>query len=481
MAGPDGDQAERPTRERPWSLGLLIRRASASLDDGVGLVWVEAEVVRASRPKSGHVYLELRDQAAAVPAVVWASHAARLRVAFEPGQRLRLRGRLGIYDRDGKLQLYVDFAEPAGLGDAARALEELKRALAAEGLFAPGRKRALPRFPRRIGVVTSRTGAAVRDIVQTVQRRFPTPILLADCVVQGPTAPREIVAALARIVRPDLGVDVIILGRGGGSAGDLAAFNDERVVRAVAACPVPVISAVGHEVDLALSDLVADCRASTPTAAAELAVPARAELAEALRATQTRLARELGLYVTRARQDLDRDGDRLEHQVRRRLAAGRAELHALERRRDDQHPLARLVARRRELAALTRALDAHHPGRALAQRRQVLTQLEQRLVAAGPPRRVATHRAELAALRARLHAAARARVGRGRQGLAEAGAGLHALSPLAVLDRGYAVVRAGDRVVRAPADASPGTALTIRVAGGTLSARVTDDHGEGAS
>jgi exodeoxyribonuclease VII large subunit len=183
----------------------LVRWAHGALDRGLGLVWVEGEVAQTSRPASGHTYFSLRDRSAVLTAVMWARDAARLKFAIEPGQRLRVRGRLGVYDRDGKMQLYVDFAEPAGLGAAALALEQLKQRLAAEGLFAAAKKRALPLVPRRIGVVTSKSGAAVRDIIQTVQRRFPVPIVIADCVVQGPGAPRQIVHALTMIVRaPDV-------------------------------------------------------------------------------------------------------------------------------------------------------------------------------------------------------------------------------------------------------------------------------------
>src|SRR5690242_2609215 len=221
-SGGKGAEAARPqaTRERPLTVGELVRWAHGALERTVGLVWVEGEVAQTSKPASGHLYFTLRDRNAIITAVMWARDTARLKFAIESGQRLRVRGRLGVYDRDGKMQLYVDFAEPAGVGAAAVALDQLKRKLHAEGLFAAQRKRPLPLLPRRIGVVTSKSGAAVRDIIQTIQRRFPVPILIADCTVQGPGAPRQIVHAMELIVRGD--VEVVIVGRGGGSATDLS-------------------------------------------------------------------------------------------------------------------------------------------------------------------------------------------------------------------------------------------------------------------
>ncbi|HWU91459.1 MAG TPA: exodeoxyribonuclease VII large subunit, partial [Kofleriaceae bacterium] len=258
------------SRERPLGVAEIVRLAGRALDE-LGLVWLEGEVTQVTQPGSGHLYFALQDRGCVLPAVMWSRDLARMRFKVQPGQRLRVRGRLGVYDRDGKMQLYADFAEPAGAGAEAVALEQLKAKLAAEGLFAAAKKRKLPRFPRRIGVVTSAHGAAVHDIIRTVQRRLPTPILIADAAVQGPNAPHQLVQGMAMVVRA--GVDVVIVGRGGGAATDLTAFNHERVVRTIARCPVPVISAVGHETDLSLADLAADARASTPTAAAELAVP----------------------------------------------------------------------------------------------------------------------------------------------------------------------------------------------------------------
>jgi exodeoxyribonuclease VII large subunit len=437
----------QPTRERPLTVVELVRWAHGTLDRGLGLVWVEGEVAQTSRPASGHLYFSLRDHNAVLTAVMWARDTARLRFVIESGQRLRVRGRLGVYDRDGKMQLYVDFAEPAGVGAAAVALDQLKRTLHAEGLFAAQRKRPLPLVPRRIGVVTSKSGAAVRDIIQTVQRRFPVPILIADCAVQGPSAPRQIVHALTLITRAD--VDVVIVGRGGGSATDLSAFNDERVVRAVAACPVPVVSAVGHEIDLTLCDLAADRRASTPTAAAELVVPVLAELAAALAKEERRLGREVELRLARDRQELDRLIERAQRRVERGLGQAREALVRLERRRDDQHPRARLLARRKELAALVARLGAVQPAPRLARARDALAQLERKAAAAI----------------ARQHHAAGGELGR-------LAAQLAALSPLAVLDRGFAVLRHAGAVVRDASALAPGDLVDAKVARGGLALRV---------
>lgn len=430
------------SRERPLGVAELVRLAGRAVED-LGLVWLEGEVTQVSQPASGHVYFALRDKDCVLPAVMWGRDAQRMRFQVVAGQRLRVRGRLGVYDRDGKLQLYVDFAEPAGLGAEALALEQLKAKLAAEGMFAAAKKRPLPRFPRRIGVVTSRTGAAIHDIIRTIHRRFPTPILIADCAVQGPGAPSQLVNGMAMVVRA--GVDVLIIGRGGGAATDLSAFNHERVVRTISRCPVPVISAVGHETDLSLADLAADARASTPTAAAELAVADGEAIADVLAKERRRLDREIHHLLDRARQDLDRAALALHNRGERALSSTRAQLHALESRLADLHPRAQLQARYGQLAELERRLLAAHPGPRIARGRQ-----------------------DHAKLLARSEAAIRRVLDRRRAELGQLGAQLHALSPLAVLDRGYAMVKKGDEMVRDASTVAAGDRLDIKVAHGSL-------------
>jgi exodeoxyribonuclease VII large subunit len=444
------DDRPMSSRERPLQVADVVRLAGRSLDE-IGIVWLEGEVTQASTPTSGHLYFALRDKTTVLPAVMWGRDTTRIRFRIEPGQRLRVRGRLGVYDRDGKMQLYVDFAEPAGLGAEALALEQLKAKLAAEGIFAPDKKRALPRFPRRIGVVTSKHGAAVHDIIRTVQRRLPTPILIADCAVQGPTAPAQIVNGMAMVVRA--GVDVLIVGRGGGSVTDLTAFNHERVVRTIARCPVPVISAVGHEVDLSLADLAADARASTPTAAAELAVPDGAALAEVLTKERRRLDRELRMTLSRAHQDLDRLTLGLQARGERAVMAARGQLAQLEGRLAELHPRARILARQASLSVL-----------------------ERRLAAASPSRRISQGHRDLEALLGRAEAAARRGVERRRSELARLGGQMAAMSPLAVLDRGYAIVKRGDDVIRDPAQVTAGEQLRVRVARGEISVTVDEDE-----
>jgi exodeoxyribonuclease VII large subunit len=410
----------------------------------LGLLWLEGEVTQVSQPSSGHLYFALRDRDAVLPAVMWGRDTARIKFRIEPGQRLRVRGRLGIYDRDGKMQLYVDFAEPAGLGAEALALHQLKQKLAAEGMFAAEKKRVLPRFPRRIGVVTSKNGAAVHDIIRTIQRRLPTPILIADAAVQGPNAPNQIVNGMAMVVRA--GVDVVIVGRGGGAVTDLTAFNHERVVRTISRCPVPVISAVGHEIDLSLADLAADARASTPTAAAELCVPDGHALEDQLVKVRRRLDREIAHVLGRARQDLDR---------------GSVALHSRGERR--------LNTLRQLLSALAHQLASSHPRVQIHRHHGMLAELERRLAAAHPGPRIARAHQQHEALIGRRDAAMRAQLERSRQGLATAGAQMAALSPLAVLDRGYAMVatKAG-AIVRSAQQVGTGDELVVRLAEGAL-------------
>jgi exodeoxyribonuclease VII large subunit len=430
------------TRDKPIGVADLVRLAGRALD-GLGLVWIEGEVTQVSQPPSGHLYFALRDRDAVLPAVMWGRELVRLPFRIEPGQRLRVRGRIGVYERDGKMQLYADFAEPAGLGDEAMALYLLKQKLAAENIFAPERKRPLPRFPRRIGVVTSRNGAAIHDIIRTIQRRLPTPILIADAAVQGPHAPNQLVQGMAMVVRA--GVDVLIIGRGGGAVTDLSAFNNERVVRTIARCPVPVISAVGHEIDLSLADLAADARASTPTAAAELAVADGRTISDQFTKAQRRLDRELRHVMQRVRQDLDRCTTALHARHERSFAKARHDLQLLGNRLATLHPRAQIA----------RSITA-------------LGDLERRLAAAQPGPRLAIARRDHDALVGRRDGAMRAVLEGRRSELARLGAQMTALSPLSVLDRGYAMVMKEGTLVREATAVSPGDELVVRLARGQL-------------
>ena len=443
--------APRPgSHERPLSVSQTVRWARKVLEERIGTVWIEGETVSLSRHSSGHVYFCLKDQNSQIRAVIWRSDAQRLRFRIDEGQRLRCRGHLSIYDRDGKFQLYVQYAEPAGLGAEALALEQLKRKLAAEGLFDAARKRALPPLPRRIGVVTSKNGAAVRDIIRAVQRRFPVPILVADTPVQGSDAPVRIARAIQDICHTD--VDVVIVGRGGGATNDLAAFNDERVVRAVAACRVPIISAVGHEVDISLTDLAADHRAATPTAAGEMAVPVLADLAAVLEKEERRLHREMSLALQDARQELDS-----------LLGAGHVALHRT------------VTTRRHALAELRTRLESRHPRAQLWAHRGAVRELEGRLLTM-TGRRVDGAGRELAALENRLQPAVRRRLDRAGRELASLAAGLRTMSPLQVLERGYALAVGPRGVVTASDQIAVGEPVTVRLARGTLDCRVEGAH-----
>jgi len=273
-------------------------------DPLLGNVFLRGEISNfTNHYKTGHFYFSLKDEGAAVRAVMFRSYASRLNFVPENGMKVILHGRITVYPRNGEYQIYVDDMQPDGVGALWLAYEQLRKKLEAEGLFDPARKRPLPRYPARIGIITSPTGAAVRDMIQILGRRYPAAeVILYPALVQGADAPKSLCAGL-RLFATALPVDVILLGRGGGSAEDLFAFNNEELARAVAASPVPVVSAVGHETDFTICDFVADLRAPTPSAAAELAVPDAAELRRALLSTaeEMRAAQRHRIAQARAR------------------------------------------------------------------------------------------------------------------------------------------------------------------------------------
>jgi exodeoxyribonuclease VII large subunit len=444
-------RGKRPgDHDAPLTVEALVRAASLLVETQIGLVWVTGEISNLRSPGSGHIYFVLKD-GAAVPAILWRSTAQKLRFRLEEGKHYLVRGRLGIFPEQGKLQLYVEAIEPVGLGAAAAALEQLKQKLAAEGLFAQERKRRLPRLPRRIGVVTSPTGAAVRDIIRVIERRFPVPILISPARVQGEGAGVEIARAIRRLCR-FADVDVVIVGRGGGSSEDLSAFNEEAVVRAIAACHVPIISAVGHEVDVTLADLAADVRAATPTAAGEMAVPEWKVLDEGLRKLEARLGREASFLIEGMRRGLERLEARL-GDPRRRLDRDRQRVDEL-------------------MARATSALRTQ-----LGERRRQLAQLEVRRATAHPRARLRDATNRLGGLEQRAEQAMAQILAARRRQLENAGASLDAMSPLRVLERGYAVARTPEgHVVSDAASVAEGDELDVRLARGRLDVRILRKH-----
>ena len=443
-----GGAAASPRIRTVTELTLELQGVVAERFDDV---FVRGEVTNLRRVASGHVYLSLKDAGAILPAVVWRSLAARLRFRPEDGLEVVCRGNLDVYAPHGKYQLIVQQMEPLGLGALQLAFEQLKRRLEAEGLFAPERKVPLPFLPRRIALVTSRSGAAVRDLVTVIHRRFPrVELLLVPVKVQGPGAAEEIAAGLALADR-HARADVIVVGRGGGSIEDLWAFNEEVVARAIAACVTPVVSAVGHEIDVTIADLVADVRAATPSQAGELVVPVRDDLLADLSRRATRLDHL-------ARQRVDRAWQRVES------VAGRPVLT------DPAAVLEPLVAR---LARARLRLEAASPGARASLRRGQVAELAARLAGASPAPTLAARRARLHELASRAAAAVARRLALGRSAYAEKLAAVEALSPLRVLERGFSLVRdATGALVKTVEGRSAGDALAIQTVDGTIDARV---------
>lgn len=324
-------------------------------------LWVTGEISNFSRAASGHVYFTLKDAGAQLACVIWKTQARALTFAPRDGDQVTAHGRIGLYEAGGRYQLYVDLLQPTGRGVLFQEFERLKSRLAAEGLFAEERKRPLPPYPRRIGVVTSPATAALRDVLNILRRRYPlAQVLLAPTLVQGTEAPPQIVAAIAALnARAD--VDVILVVRGGGSLEDLWAFNDERVVRAVAASRIPIISGVGHETDFTLTDFAADRRAPTPSAAAELATPDRAELQQRLWQVQGRLARGWTARLATFRRQVEQWQRTLRHlSPTARLAGSRQRVDDLTRRAEAALTH-RLQLERQRLTAATARLAALNP------------------------------------------------------------------------------------------------------------------------
>lgn len=451
MRGMQRRQPAQGNRYGSVSVSELTLALKGFVEEGFRRIVVHGEAISVKAVQSGHLYFSLKDPRAVLPCVIWKSTLDRIGVTIADGAQVVVYGDIQIYPPQGRYQLIVRRIIDTGHGELLMRLEALKRRLAAEGLFDPKRKRPLPRFPRRVGIITAETGAAVRDILTTIRRRYPADVLLCPVRVQGEHASREIVGALERLSHVD-GVDVIIVGRGGGSLEDLWAFNDERVVRTIAATRVPVISAVGHEIDMLLSDLVADVRAPTPTAAGELVVPDRGELSA--------LVDRLGQASARAMHG------RIDY-GRRRL------LNALSRLRDP----ARLVAERQqaldERFFRLRTVMDHRVG--FARRR--LNLLEGRLRNLHPRESMRASRGRLEALEARLRAAIQRRLTAHRQAVERSNRTLQVLSPRHSLERGYAIVRTKDgAVLRDAGTATSGQGLTVVLHRGALG--VTVEHVE---
>ena len=434
------------------TISQLNAQARTLLERGLGSVWLEGEISNLARPSSGHWYFSLKDASAQVRCAMFRTRAMLVRFPVRDGARVLARGRVSLYEARGEFQVVVEHLEEDGEGALRRRFEELKCKLLAEGLFESARKRKLPTLPRRIGVITSPTGAALRDVLHILRRRFPAvSVLVYPVAVQGESAPREIAQAL-RLAGERAECDVLIVARGGGSLEDLMAFNEESVARAIAASPIPVICGVGHETDVTIADFVADERAPTPSGAAERAVPDATEFLRALGALQRNLAGAM----------------------RRKLQGLAQALRAHERGLARSHPGARLRQHAQRLDDLEQRLQ-RATVRKLRASRVRLGNAEALLSRSSPARRVAALRLRLQGATRQLPLCMQRRVTRARDRFERAAGTLHAVSPLATLERGYAIVRdATGHVVTRAADVAVDTQVEARVAHGSIHATVTE-------
>jgi len=420
------------------------------LERGFGMVWLEAEVSNLARPSSGHWYFSLKDAQAQVRCCMFRQRNMLCTFGVKDGQKVLVRARLGLYEPRGEYQLVIDHMEDAGLGALQRQFEQLAAKLSAEGLFAAERKRAIPKLPKRIGVITSPTGAAIRDILHVLARRFAAiPVLIYPVSVQGAAAAGEVCAALAAAGRR-AECDVLILARGGGSLEDLWAFNEEVVARAIIASPIPIVTGIGHEIDFTIADFCADVRAPTPSAAAEIVVPDAEQWLATLR----------------------RNGARLQRAWLRSMESRAQRLRWLSGRAARVSPSARLAQQSQRLDELELKLS-RCMARSLAERRSALAELRSLLWQASPIARLQGAAARHDLLFARLRAAVLGILRRSRERLSPLERTLNAVSPLATLQRGYAIVVGADgHILRDAAEAAPGSIIEARLAQGSVRAKV---------
>ena len=446
---------ERASEGGPVRQILTVSELSATIRDVLETkfhtVWVEGEISNARLWNTGHLYFTLKDSGSQIKAVIFRSALRYLKFKPEDGLHVVARGKISVYDPKGEYQIICEHLEPKGLGPLQLAFEQLKKKLLAEGLFDAARKRPLPALPRRIGLVTSIDGAALRDMVRVLRRRYPNAhLVISPSRVQGEGAAGEVVRALKLVTRVQ-NVDVVIVARGGGSLEDLWAFNDEALARAIAASPVPVISGVGHETDVTICDFVADLRAATPSAAAELVVRRKDE------------------FVAQ----ITRTGGRLDAALRNRLRRMESRLHALEARPGYAGVAGRLAFRGRHASELTASLR-HAAGHAIARRSRRHEQLRRALDQFDPRHRLAAVRTRLVSRDAQLTAAARRRVATLQSRFGGLAARVEGLSPLAVLGRGYAVTwdAARTRIVRDASTLHVGDDVNVRLERGEFEATV---------
>jgi exodeoxyribonuclease VII large subunit len=449
---------EQPrTLRRVWPVRELVGQVRSRIEQEYADIWVEGEISNYRPAPSGHVYFTLKDADAQLPVVLFRRQAMLLRFRPEDGLHVLARGRVSVYEQRGQMQLVAETMEPVGAGSLQLAFEQLKERLKAEGLFDTERKRPLPAFPRCVGIVTSPTGAVIRDFLNVVNRRHSgLSVLIYPVSVQGEAAPAEIEAAIADLNAahglPTPIVDLIVLARGGGSLEDLAAFNSERVARSITSSRLPVVSAVGHETDFTIADFAADLRAPTPSAAAELVTEAQHKIAERVSEITHRLDRAARFHILQKRQQfshvpLSRTEGRMSailHRLEQRLDEltfrAEAAMRALIRRRGD---------RANELSAVVLRFD--------------------------PRQRLVQSRARLGELRARIDRAVERLIDTSRSQLFAADARLRTLSPLAVLERGYALVIHEDgSVVRSAAQLATGDRVTTRLAEGAFTSHVEE-------
>ena len=430
------------------TVSQLNQRARLLLEDVFPQVWVEGELSNIARPASGHVYFTLKDRNAQVRCAIFRQQASRVRELLRDGLLVRVRGRVSLYEGRGDYQMILDSVEAAGDGALRLAFEALKTALQAEGLFSQERKRALPQYPQRVGVITSPSGAVLHDIVSVFARRAPhVQLTLVATAVQGREATAQIVRAIA--LADSAQYDALILARGGGSLEDLWCFNEEAVARAIADCQTPIVSAIGHETDVSISDFVADVRAPTPSAAAELLAPDRSELLDKLRNTERQLALRINETLTRKRTQLQHLRQRLRH-PRERLEQHNQRLDDLSLRLQRSMQAA-LQQRKQSYSHAQTRLSVQHPAEALANQQQRLNSLQQRLLRA----------TELNLKHTKQH-------------LYSVLQTLHVVSPLATLERGYSILSSPDQqqIIRSVEAVQPAQTLQARLADGYLTLQV---------